>query len=762
MIRSSPPAGATRRLPAATPSLRAVGFFVAAILFGPIRILAQSPSASKPGEKVSGTELVEMGFFQDFAELSLEDLLKGEEVEVEIASLQGQSVGRAPGIVSVFRTEEIRTLGAHTLLDVLRLVPGLDVTIDAIGRPRLSLRGLPSGLAGVAGGGSENVLVLVDGQRLNEDVAGGATTLNFDLPAEHIRQVEVLRGPGAALYGDAAVAGVVSVLTQTQADFVGTEVSAGGGTFGTQQYVLRSAGAIKAIQISGYIRFLDTSGSRRAIAADAQTRADQDRLAAGLPPISLAPGPVTEGRHALDTNYRFGFRELSLVVKSRQEESDGYVGYANALGRQNQLDNRQLLMELGWDHVFPRAGAFRARASFGQSEIRQLFEIYPSGFVLPTEEGGFVLYGEPGGRGGVFVQDALNARRWGADARLDRELGPEHRLTGGVGISYESTFDLQADANMDLRAGVPITPGPSGLGPLPGAVRDAHRTVASLYVQDAWTASSRLTLTGGFRLDHGSDFGATFNPRLALVGSLPGWLERRLPRALGQGLGFKLLYGRAFRAPTFRELYFELPGFVGNPDLEPTVSDTMEAALVYRRGRIRASVNGFLSLVGDAIVPAAPFSATGSAPIVNARGYKVWGIQAEAGGGFGRDEAFFANYTFQRSTDRSTQARTPEVPSHLANLGATVNLGERYSLAPTLVVRGRRPRAPGDERPSVSGYALLDLAVRGRRFWRSLEVVLVVQNVFNTYYVDPSPLEGLAVDYPRPGRSVRLQASFRF
>lgn len=101
---------------------------------------------------------------------------------------------------------------------------------------------------------------------------------------------------------DAAVARVVSVLTLGNADFVGTEVSAGAGTLGTQHYVLRSGGAIKAIQISGFIRFLATSGSGRTIAADAQTLADQDRIAAGLPPISLAPGRVTEGRHALDTN----------------------------------------------------------------------------------------------------------------------------------------------------------------------------------------------------------------------------------------------------------------------------------------------------------------------------------------------------------------------------------------------------------------------------------------------------------------------------
>src|SRR5262249_57841124 len=107
--------------------------------------------------------------------------------------------------------------------------------------------------SGVTRGGSETVLVIVDGQRLNEDVTGGATNLNLDLPLPHVKQVEVLRGPAAAIYGDGAFAGVINVVLDTTADFIGTELGAGGGSFGTQEYALRSGGILGGVQVSGYV-----------------------------------------------------------------------------------------------------------------------------------------------------------------------------------------------------------------------------------------------------------------------------------------------------------------------------------------------------------------------------------------------------------------------------------------------------------------------------------------------------------------------------
>ena len=78
----------------------------------------------------------------------------------------------APGAVTVFKAEDIANLGARTLLELLRFAPGFDVTYDNLGRARVAVRGLGSA---TTRGGSEDVLMLYDGVRLNEDVTGGAS-----------------------------------------------------------------------------------------------------------------------------------------------------------------------------------------------------------------------------------------------------------------------------------------------------------------------------------------------------------------------------------------------------------------------------------------------------------------------------------------------------------------------------------------------------------------------------------------------------------
>ena len=92
--------------------------------------------------------------FQDIEELSLERLL---DVTITIAAGRAQKLEEAPGIVSVINAEEIKRLGARTLSDVLKTVPGFEVLIDNLGRDRIVVRGV---ISGATGGSSESVLIL--------------------------------------------------------------------------------------------------------------------------------------------------------------------------------------------------------------------------------------------------------------------------------------------------------------------------------------------------------------------------------------------------------------------------------------------------------------------------------------------------------------------------------------------------------------------------------------------------------------------------
>jgi outer membrane receptor for ferrienterochelin and colicin len=169
------------------------------------------PAASQDPKKVRKVKTEELEGFgeRDISEIDIGELI-GEQSEVGVASLNPATAEDAPGSVTVFKSDEIRNLGARNLLELLRFVPGFDVTFDNLGRGRIAVRGIGST---TIRGGSENVLILYDGVRLNEDVNGGATALNLDIPLDHALRVEVLRGPGASVFGDGALAAVVSIVS---------------------------------------------------------------------------------------------------------------------------------------------------------------------------------------------------------------------------------------------------------------------------------------------------------------------------------------------------------------------------------------------------------------------------------------------------------------------------------------------------------------------------------------------------------------------
>jgi iron complex outermembrane receptor protein len=702
---------------------------------------------------------MKMGFFQDFEELSLEELLTPTEATVSVASRLPETVERTPGTVTLLKGDDIRKLGARTLEDALRLLPGVDITRDRLGRSKIALRGVTTGFTG---GVSENVLVLLNGDRLNESVLGGAGTLNFNLPADHVKQVELLRGPASALYGDGALAGVISIVLQSVDDFMGTELLAGGGSFGTQDYAIRSGAVYKRLQISGFVRFLDSRGARTDVPADAQTAADRDRAAQGLPPISLAPGPTTDGYRTIETAYRLGLGEWSLGLRSRSDGWDGLVGWADALGRQNSLATRQTNIDLAWKRENTRYGVFEARLVFAQNQIRHILEIYPSGFATLTASGEVAVFGKPHSDGGVFLDENLASRRWSAEGIWHRDLD-RHRLVGGLTFGIDKTHDLKADSNFDFRTDtqVPGAPG-GGLGYLPAAVAHSKRSVFGAYLQDEWTVSDRVTLTTGLRFDHIWGVGGTASPRIALVGRLPSGLEKKLPSALGSGLSWKLLYGRSFRAPTFSELYFSLPGYTGNPGLQTMVADSFEGGLSYKSGQWRASVTGYLNLVDRTIETGRPFDPVGSTVLRNGEGVRVFGFESDVRKSFGASHALFANYTYQHAVLRESDLRAPEVPAHLANLGVNLLFHDRFNLTPTLILRSSRPRRPLDPRPATEGTVAFGLAGQAHDLFRvrGLGADLRIDDLFDDERFDPAPL--VPGDYPQPGFRVLAHVTYRF
>lgn len=161
--------------------------------------------------------------------LSLEHLMNIDVATVNAASKFDQKTTEAPSYVTVITAEEIEKYGYRTLADVLESVPGFYVTNDR-----------NYSYVGVRGLGrqdyNDRVLLLIDGHRLNDPVYGEALIgTEFPLDIDLIQRVEIIRGPGSALYGTNAFLAVINVITRRGRDVKGAEVSAGGGSLGTEQ-----------------------------------------------------------------------------------------------------------------------------------------------------------------------------------------------------------------------------------------------------------------------------------------------------------------------------------------------------------------------------------------------------------------------------------------------------------------------------------------------------------------------------------------------
>lgn len=137
-------------------------------------------------------------------------LLAGSQTVVT-ASKRAQRVTDAPAAVTVFTDEDIRTMGVTTLIDLLRYAPGVDVFEPNRSQANVSIRGFNSQFA-------NKLLIMIDGRSIYQDYYGGVQWNLTPLLLSQIKRVEIVRGPGSALYGANAFNGVINIITKTPAE----------------------------------------------------------------------------------------------------------------------------------------------------------------------------------------------------------------------------------------------------------------------------------------------------------------------------------------------------------------------------------------------------------------------------------------------------------------------------------------------------------------------------------------------------------------
>lgn len=169
---------------------------------------------------------------QDLTEVGLDRLLNFDLV-VTLPGRKEQRASDAASAIYVITQDDIRQSGVTHVAEVLRLVPGVDVARVSSNTWAISIRGFNQVFA-------NKLLVLIDGVSVFSPTTNGVYWQSNDLVLEDIARIEVVRGPGAALWGSNAVNGVINIITKNAKDTQGGLITIGGGMqergFGSARY----------------------------------------------------------------------------------------------------------------------------------------------------------------------------------------------------------------------------------------------------------------------------------------------------------------------------------------------------------------------------------------------------------------------------------------------------------------------------------------------------------------------------------------------
>ncbi len=665
----------------------------------------------RSGDDTSGREQPQLlalnaGSPHDFDEISLESLLKA---RVVTASKHEQAFQEAPSSLTIVTAQEIAAHGYETLADVLRGAAGIYTSYDR-NYDYIGVRGLS-----LPGDYNSRILLLVDGHSMNDNVWGMAGlgtegALDLDL----VDRIEIVRGPGSALYGTSAILAVVQIFTTKPGSRAGPEATAYAGSYGLEGGRIGWSGSLGKmadllVSFSGMqsdgpdLYFPEFAGE----GANGITRGtDYDRSNRAY--ATLISGPL----------------RLSYV-RSDRTKGIPTAAYDCVFG---DPDTRTLDLL-----SFLEASYERSISEEFDFTLRGYADWYRYKGTWPTADPSDSTASE-GAR--VLDYKDLSRGRWGGgEVRLGWKPHRAHHLTGGGEFRWNSALIRSWYDDPDSARSFSVLD-----------LRQDSR-FGALYLQEEFTPVAGVTATFGLHYDHYAIVGGSWTPRGGLV-------ARIAPQTY-----LKLLYGEGFRAPSLGEIAYE-DGvtILKNPDLRPERARTTETILEHSwRHRFWIRSSFYHMHVSDLIL----FTKRddGWLQYLNSGKMHVDGAEIEARASMGMGIETKANASYARAVDRVAGRRAVNSPRWTAGGGITA------PLLNNLLIAAFETRFVGDRRSGREGGASDAYLVAGANAaWktpvRGLRLALKVSNLGDSPYSDPAGEEHVMDTIRQDGRTWLLSAKY--
>jgi iron complex outermembrane receptor protein len=321
-----------------------------------------------------------------------------------------------------------------------------------------------------------------------------------------------------------------------------------------------------------------------------------------------------------------------------------------------------------------------------------------------------------------------------------RKIGSEILLTySGEGFSLVSGISYEKQSIKDPYQGE------LNGAEEPNFIDEVDREVKALFSELLYDVNDDFRINAGIRYDHYSDFGSTINPRIGSTYSI------------NKTNSLKLMFGKAFRAPTFAELYNKNNyAFVGNKNLKPETIRTTEITFINNDiDNTELTFTLFNSDIEDLIL----------VDVSNANKYNNIGKIRTKGGkielkyALYRGSYILANYSYQDAQNKTTNEEMPDVSQHLGYAALNYRAGRDYNLYIDANYRGKQTRATSSSRTAIKSSTIVNATLNIKDiFVDDMKMKLSINNIFNKTTYDSDTW----MDYPVAKRSFLAVMSYNF
>jgi iron complex outermembrane recepter protein len=637
----------------------------------------------------------------DLSRMDVEDLMN---IKVTSVSKREQSLARTAAAVYVIGQEDIRRSGAMNLPDLLRMVPGVDVRQIDANTWAISVRGFTNRY-------SNKVLVLIDGRSVYSASFSGVYWENHDMPLEDIERIEVIRGPGATVWGANAVNGVISIFTKPAKDTQGGLAVVGGGSQVHSLELVQYGGRAAGGNFRAFAKHFDIGNSR-------------------MPDGSLAADHWMRIHGGFRGDWDLSPRDNLMVQgdlfanEANQLRRDGYYPTPGAAVHNEAMDATGGDLLARWNHT---------AASGSQTSLQAYFDSYRrTDFALPEFMRSFDL----------DFQHHLASRG-------------RHDLVWGLGYRASLTG---------------VAPGFA----LKVSPRVKTDQLYSAFLQDEIRLADSLWLTAGLKVEHNPYTKFQTEPSIRLAWSPPGGSQTiwaSASKALRQPARTDTSLEMEMQRLSLGPDLVQSLRLVGNPS--PKNEELRDYELGYRRDlSAKLSFDGasFVSfyhhlnsfeLGRPSIVPGVPATVVIPAIIGNLARAFDWGGEASVRWSITSRWRIAPGYSYLHAALRSEPESTgqpvfevaTDFPRHTAQLRSTLNLGQKTEFDQSVYYTARLPGS------AIPGHVRVDLRLV-RRLGERVEASVVGQNLLKpraTEYGDSVEIVGSQVV-----RSVYGQIAWRF